>query len=91
MGTPFARILISVRCCKILILLIWPTPRWIKGAFDLRAAQREKEKKGLREAQAMLAGAHDFVQAKHANIGFLRKVTLYPDENGKISTKLHIW
>merc|ERR1719313_610007 len=56
------------------LLKIKPNCEWIKGAFDLRAAQREKEKKGLREAQAMLAGAHDFVQAKHANIGFLRKV-----------------
>jgi hypothetical protein len=55
------------------LLKIKPNCEWIKGAFDLRAGQREKEKKGLREAMAMLAGAHDFVQAK-ADIGFLRRV-----------------
>jgi len=57
------------------LLKIKPNCEWIKGAFDLRAAAREKEKKGLREAMAMLAGAHDFVQTKsEGNIGFLRKV-----------------
>merc|ERR1719161_482190 len=56
------------------LLKIKPNCEWIKGAFDLRAAQREKEKKGLREAQAMLAGAHDFVQTTGGNIGFLRRV-----------------
>jgi hypothetical protein len=53
---------------------IKPNCEWIKGAFDLRAKQREEEKKGLREAQAMLAGSHDFVQTKGGNIGFLRRV-----------------
>jgi chromosome segregation ATPase len=56
------------------LLKIKPNCEWIKGAFDLRAGQREKEKKGLREAMAMLAGAHDFVQTKGGNIGFLRRV-----------------
>jgi hypothetical protein len=56
------------------LLKIKPNCEWIKGAFDLRAEQREKEKKGLREAMAMLAGAHDFVQTTGGNIGFLRKV-----------------
>jgi hypothetical protein len=56
------------------LLEIKPNCEWIKGAFDLRASQREKEKKGLREAMAMLAGAHDFVQTKEAHIGFLRRV-----------------
>merc|ERR1719311_998095 len=64
----------ELRSVEDYLMKIKPNCEWIKGAFDLRAAQREKEKKGLREAQAMLAGAHDFVQAKHANIGFLRKV-----------------
>merc|ERR1719321_2361692 len=57
------------------LLKIKPNCEWLKGAFDLRAAAREKEKKGLREAMAMLAGSHDFVQTKpEGNIGFLRKV-----------------
>jgi len=56
------------------LLKIKPNCEWIKGAFDLRAAQRDKEKKGLREAMAMLAGAHDFVQTTGGNIGFLRRV-----------------
>jgi hypothetical protein len=64
----------ELRSVEDYLMKIKPNCEWIKGAFDLRAAQREKEKKGLREAQAMLAGSHDFVQAKHANIGFLRKV-----------------
>merc|ERR1719321_1097988 len=56
------------------LLKIKPNCEWIKGAFDHRDGQREKEKKGLREAMAMLAGAHDFVQTTGGNIGFLRKV-----------------
>merc|ERR1719311_919914 len=52
----------ELRSVEDYLMKIKPNCEWIKGAFDLRAAQREKEKKGLREAQAMLAGAHDFVQ-----------------------------
>jgi hypothetical protein len=63
----------ELRSVEDYLLKIKPNCEWIKGAIDLRAAQREKEKKGLREAKAMLAGAHDFVQTT-GNIGFLRRV-----------------
>merc|ERR1719160_1184447 len=45
----------ELRSVEDYLMKIKPNCEWIKGAFDLRAAQREKEKKGLREAQAMLA------------------------------------
>merc|ERR550537_1087957 len=51
---------------------IKPNCEWIKGAFTLRADARAKEKKGLMEAKAILAGAV-FVQ-EDQSLGFLQKV-----------------
>jgi hypothetical protein len=51
---------------------IKPNCEWIKGAFTLRADARAKEKKGLMEAKAILAGAV-LVQEDHT-LGFLQKV-----------------
>jgi len=51
---------------------IKPNCEWIKGAFDLRAKARSKEKKGIMEGKAILAGAV-FVQ-EDEKLGFLQKV-----------------
>merc|ERR1719191_761961 len=51
---------------------IKPNCEWIKGAFELRAKARAKEKKGIMEGKAILAGAV-FVQ-EDQNLGFLQKV-----------------
>merc|ERR1719388_583294 len=51
---------------------IKPNCEWIKGAFTLRANARAKEKKGLMEAKAILAGAV-FIQ-EDQTMGFLQKV-----------------
>merc|ERR1719191_1073343 len=51
---------------------IKPNCEWIKGAFELRAKARSKEKKGIMEGKAILAGAV-FVQ-EDQKLGFLQKV-----------------
>jgi hypothetical protein len=51
---------------------IKPNCEWIKGAFDLRAKARDKEKKGLMEAKAILAGA--VLVQEDQTFGFLQKV-----------------
>jgi len=51
---------------------IKPNCEWIKGAFELRAKARAKEKKGIMEGKAILAGAV-FVQ-EDEKLGFLQKV-----------------
>jgi hypothetical protein len=51
---------------------IKPNCEWIKGAFTLRAKARTKEKEGLMEGKAILAGAV-FVQ-EDQSLGFLQKV-----------------
>jgi hypothetical protein len=51
---------------------IKPNCDWIKGAFTLRAKARTKEKEGLMEGKAILAGAV-FVQ-EDQSLGFLQKV-----------------
>jgi len=55
------------------LLEIKPNCEWIKGAFMLRKAAREKESKGLYEAESILATGV-FTQTGGANVGFLRKV-----------------